>query len=996
MNWKLKAIGNAKGQVTAAGAVYPLASGGGELCFSDDFAADEIEIVSERGKFADSQDSFLYLYTEIDPCKENMELSARFEVLESDMIPDRQTGYGILAADTAFSGDESIEGKECRHRNHLLCGRFRTAYGMDHGYGLRAVGGYSSPAADEYTPVRSLDPTRAFGEQEKTDDICPSDICYFRLGKNDEGFSASMRKDADGEWESISFPGCDCLMQQDRERIAIGIAVAGKIRLKVSDISVKKTSGRSSRTPEDAFRCVIPDYPFLRNLFCDTGPAASVRQSHPDTVLYVSPGGIPSGAGTMEDPLDLHTAFSIAGEGTELILLDGIYQMKAPVYLGTSSGGAFQKKIHVHAEHPRRAVLDGSGLNVKAPLVVLRGRYWNLEGLVFQNSPLPGILICGSGNLIRNCEARRNGDTGILICAYPGEDRDRWPSYNSIEDCDSWDNCDPFRCNADGFGAKLSVGKGNVFFRCVAHHNIDDGFDLYTKSILGPVEPVLLDQCIAYENGRTLEGGCVRPEHSGGTGFKLGGERQPVAHELWNCLAFLNEQCGISSNSNPLARLHRCTSLCNGTGEPCDNFRHYKADGSGCRMENLFPPISGRLRKLAALPRLGSFAGDLEHGVRPLRNDQGELIMPWSSAGVRGQRSGAVIGTGRKQSLLFMISTLGGGGAERVTTILASEFSKRCQVCLLHLNRNNRRYPVAEGVKVIDCSAEGNLFRKLFHIRFSFPFKAFAVLRVKRRYHIDTTVSMLHKPNRYNSLIRWRDRRIMSERNDPSRKPENEFRDAKKNYAAADHVVFQSERVKGLFSEKIQEKSTIIRNPIAVSCYADRHPKKRIVTVGRYARQKNHDLLIRAFANFRQSHPDYTLHLYGDGELRDHLRSLIDEMHLEKEVFLEGFRDDIHGSIRDARMFVLSSDYEGMSNALMEAMMMGLPCISTACTGSDELIEHEKTGLLVPVNDEQALAFAMGRLAEDEELCRRLSDQAQLCSLDYTVDRVIRAWERIL
>ena len=117
---------------------------------------------------------------------------------------------------------------------------------------------------------------------------------------------------------------------------------------------------------------------------------------------------------------------------------------------------------------------------------------------------------------------------------------------------------------------------------------------------------------------------------------------------------------------------------------------------------------------------------------------------------------------------------------------------------------------------------------------------------------------------------------------------------------------------------------------------------------------------------------------------------------MEHAVILEGFRDDIHEQIRSAKMFVLSSDYEGMSNALMEAMMMGLPCISTSCTGSDELIEDGKTGLLVPVGDEQSMTESMLKLAEDEGLCNRLSDQAQLCSLDYTVDRVIRAWERIL
>jgi len=347
-------------------------------------------------------------------------------------------------------------------------------------------------------------------------------------------------------------------------------------------------------------RCVIPDYPFQRDLFCETDP---VRQNKSDSVLYAAPEGTSYGDGTKADPLDLRTAFSTACEGTELILLDGTYHMKAPVYLGITSGGTFQKRIHVHAQNPRRAVLDGSEMNVKAPMVVLRGRYWNLEGLVFQNSPLSGIMICGSGNLVRNCESRHNGDTGILICSYPGEVRDQWPSYNSIEDCDSFDNCDLVRCNADGFGAKLTVGKGNLFYRCIAHHNIDDGFDLYTKSVLGPTEPVLLDQCIAYENGRTLESGYVRPEHSGGIGFKLGGEKQQVAHEFWNCIAFLNEQSGISSYSNTAVQLHYCTAGWNGSGRLSENIKlDFGKDDSCCLAEGILPPVSGRLAKSQVIP----------------------------------------------------------------------------------------------------------------------------------------------------------------------------------------------------------------------------------------------------------------------------------------------------------------------------------------------------------------------------------------------------------
>jgi glycosyltransferase involved in cell wall biosynthesis len=255
---------------------------------------------------------------------------------------------------------------------------------------------------------------------------------------------------------------------------------------------------------------------------------------------------------------------------------------------------------------------------------------------------------------------------------------------------------------------------------------------------------------------------------------------------------------------------------------------------------------------------------------------------------------------------------------------------------------------------------------------------------------------MLIKPNQYNAIIRWMDRRIMSERNDPSRKPAKEYSDAKKCYSKADFVVFQSKHVQNLFSKEIQAKSTIIRNPVGVPCFADPFPANRIVTVGRYATQKNHKLLIQSFYIFHQTHTTYTLHLYGDGPLRNELQMLIEDLHLQNDVFLEGFKENIHEEISNAKMIVLSSDFEGMSNALMEAMMMGIPCISTSCTGSNELLNNEETGLLVPVGDKEALASAMCRMADDDELRNRLRDHAQLQSIEFEKEKIVLAWERIL
>ena len=487
-------------------------------------------------KLADGLDSFVFYYRRIDPKAENFVLSATLEVADASGA-DYQTGYGLMLVDTI-----ACPSPDNHSRNNALLGRFRSIEGLNYSLGLRVVGGYTDADATSQQGKRHLDPSRLFSTQCPVDEIRNGDRHQFRLAKTDDGLEASLITDAGTE--SIRFPGCDFLLKQDQEYIYVGFAIAGDIRLNITDICFETSPGKLSHTPEGAIGHYVPDYPFSRNRF--NGIERLASQSF--QTVRITPD---------DNPGKLTAVLLGANPGCEIILADGVYG-GGPYYIPETCSGTQQLPVVIRAEHPGKAVLDGSDIDSRLPLMVLRADYWILEGLVFRDAPSSGLMVCGSHNIVRQCEAYRNGDSGILMCAFPGSPRVDWPSSNTIDRCVSHDNYDSAQKNADGFGAKLSVGEGNVFYSCKAYHNIDDGFDLYTKDIIGPISPVRFTDCEAWNNGWLS--GEVIPESvkRSGSGFKLGGENLAVAHVLENCRAHHNARKGFDNNTNPAPVLKGC------------------------------------------------------------------------------------------------------------------------------------------------------------------------------------------------------------------------------------------------------------------------------------------------------------------------------------------------------------------------------------------------------------------------------------------------------
>lgn len=213
----------------------------------------------------------------------------------------------------------------------------------------------------------------------------------------------------------------------------------------------------------------------------------------------------------------------------------------------------------------------------------------------------------------------------------------------------------------------------------------------------------------------------------------------------------------------------------------------------------------------------------------------------------------------------------------------------------------------------------------------------------------------------------------------------------------ADGCVLQTHDSLECFTGGVQKKAIVIPNPIGESFFnVERKPVKgRIVTCGRLDPIKNHPMLIRAFSRIKREHKESALEIYGIGAEREALQNLIEELGVADSAFLRGKTDHVESVLSSADIFVLSSDSEGMPNALMEAMAAGVPSISTDCPcgGPRALIESEKNGLLVPVNDSEALASAIEKLLKNTALSETIGKKAKESAKKYETETIFGQWK---
>lgn len=359
---------------------------------------------------------------------------------------------------------------------------------------------------------------------------------------------------------------------------------------------------------------------------------------------------------------------------------------------------------------------------------------------------------------------------------------------------------------------------------------------------------------------------------------------------------------------------------------------------------------------------------------------------------------------GDNVKILFMAPMLNYSGASKIMVWLANQFWKdETDVFVLTYNS------VIENLSLLD-----NIHKDCLEIPFSKSFiRRNLVLLPKSVFRSYKYI----KNGEFDCIITFTDtvsilclvlvkmfgktKFVISERMDPYTNTGKSDQIRRKLFCYADGIVFQTKEAKRYFNNKLDIPFSIIPNPVIVN-FEDKEIVKRnneIVFVGRLAiKQKRQDLLLEAFSQIVKSFSEIRLVIYGDGEDQEKIYEIIEKKKLESKVVLAGVTNDVYGAIHEARLYVMTSDFEGVPNSLIEAMSMGVPVISTDCSpgGARSLIDNYKNGILIPNNNVDALVEAMTYMLNHPYEAELMGIEAKKIRSKYSEDKVFQMWRKFI
>lgn len=354
----------------------------------------------------------------------------------------------------------------------------------------------------------------------------------------------------------------------------------------------------------------------------------------------------------------------------------------------------------------------------------------------------------------------------------------------------------------------------------------------------------------------------------------------------------------------------------------------------------------------------------------------------------------------------FLINDLNAGGAERATVSLANYFSKKgIHTEIITFKDIDSFYPLDDNVShlrlgfdeiALSFSAKRLLgaFKRMLKIR-SF---------IKQR-ELNVLIGMSFSMTWYTVIATafTKTKSVGTERNNPYKYKATKINSFLRKffYKLCNGYIFQTKKSSLFFADKLRKNDIIIPNAIFNETVYDLTPpeerEKFICAVGRLNKQKRFDVLIDAFASTSEKIPEYKMIIFGEGELRKELEEQISSLGLEERIFLPGIDPQSVKVVNKAAVFVLSSDLEGMPNVLMEAMAMGVPCVSTRCDmGPEELIENGKNGILVDVGSTDQIADSILEILNNPELAAKLSVNARELLKTHSIEAISKKWLEFL
>lgn len=353
------------------------------------------------------------------------------------------------------------------------------------------------------------------------------------------------------------------------------------------------------------------------------------------------------------------------------------------------------------------------------------------------------------------------------------------------------------------------------------------------------------------------------------------------------------------------------------------------------------------------------------------------------------------------KKIIMVNSRLSNGGSERVMTILANQFAKNKEYdvhMILLRESNDNVYEVNNRVKLHQFSYNTNN----------------KIIKAIRRYKMLKNFLKNEKPDIVISFMidiniltllsgrSMRNKIIVSERADPQSKERNIIHRhlEKKLYPKCKKVVLQTNDVKKYYTKNKVYNTVVIPNPISGEIPKPNYGKRNqtIVSAGRMTSQKNFKLLIDGFSRIAERYSNYNLVIYGQGPLLNRLKEQASEYGLDKRIIFPGFVRDVDNKINEASIYVSTSNYEGISNSMMEALAMGVPTICTDCPvgGAAMMIENNVNGILIPMNDVDALYNAMTKILDNKDFSDKISKEAIKIKDKYSVEKIVKEWEKLL